>query len=266
MFSSLISKTILSPNYNVRKNAWYNPTGKILKITPHHAAFVGTATQVANCFSSTARQASCNYAIGNDGEIIGVVDEENRAWTSSSPENDYLAVTIEVSNSVSGEPWTVSDAAFNSLIKLCVDICERNDISSLNFTGDASGNLTAHRFFASTACPGTYLYSKFPEIVEKVNKILNNESEEEEMTATEKAYVEGLEKRIKELEERTEVKYAWLEGKKDLVPDWAFKDIQYLYNKRFLKGTETGSLALSYMELRVLCVISRIAQKIWNGN
>lgn len=256
MFSTLISRTILSPNYNVRKNSTYNPSDKITKITPHHAAFVGTAEQIANCFSSTSRQASCNYAIGNDGEIIGVVDENNRAWTSSSPSNDYLAVTIEVSNSVSGEPWTISDAAWNSLVNLCVDICKRNGIAELCFTGNANGNLTAHRFFASTACPGTYLYGKFPELAETVNNYLKGE---EPMTAEEKKYVKSLEKRIKDIEDRTSVKYGYIDKN---MPSWARNDISYLVNKGLLKGDKNGNLQLSYIELRVLCVISRIAQKI----
>jgi hypothetical protein len=60
-----------------------------------------------------------------------------------------------------------------SLIKLCVDICKRNGIKELNFTGDAKGNLTQHNYFAATACPGAYLKSKFKYIAEEVNKELN---------------------------------------------------------------------------------------------
>lgn len=59
---------------------------------------------------------------------------------------------------------------------MCVDICQRHGIKQLNFTGDASGNLTFHRMFANTNCPGPYLESKFPWLAEQVNKRLGQTS------------------------------------------------------------------------------------------
>ena len=63
-----------------------------------------------------------------------------------------------------------------SLIDLCVDICKRNGIQRLNFTGDKTGNLTMHCYFKSTLCPGPYLKSKFPYIASEVNKRLGAET------------------------------------------------------------------------------------------
>ena len=60
------------------------------------------------------------------------------------------------------------------LIDLCVDICKRNGIAKLNYTGDKNGNLTRHNMFAATVCPGPYLQSKFPYIAEEVNKRLGS--------------------------------------------------------------------------------------------
>ena len=61
-----------------------------------------------------------------------------------------------------------------SLIKLCVDICERNPgIGRLNYTGDKTGNLTMHGWFSSTQCPGPYLKSKFQYIADEVNRRLD---------------------------------------------------------------------------------------------
>ena len=59
---------------------------------------------------------------------------------------------------------------------MCVDICQRHGIKQLNFTGDASGNLTMHKYFTSTNCPGPYLESKFPWLAEQVNKRLGQAS------------------------------------------------------------------------------------------
>ena len=84
----------------------------------------------------------------------------------------------------------------DALIALCVDICKRNGIARINFTGDDSGNLTMHRYYKATACPGTYLASKFSYIAEEVNKKLQ---EDEPMTAAEKKEFEALRKTVAEL-------------------------------------------------------------------
>lgn len=156
----------ISPNStNPRKS-------KIKKITIHHVAGIATVEQIGEIFAKPSRKASSNYGIDSNGRIGKYVEEENRAWTSGNAENDNQAITIEVSNDSYAPNWTVSDKAMQSLITLCVDICKRNGIKALNFTGDKSGNLTMHKYFQATACPGPYLESKFPYIAEEVNKIL----------------------------------------------------------------------------------------------
>ena len=142
-------------------------------ITIHHMAGNLDVETCGRLFSGT-RQASSNYAIGTDGRIACYVEEENRAWTSSSAENDHKAITIEVANDQIGGNWHVGDLALQRLIELCVDICQRNNIKELVFTGDIKGNVTLHKWFAATACPGPYLESKIPYVVEEVNKALRN--------------------------------------------------------------------------------------------
>ncbi|XCH79076.1 MAG: N-acetylmuramoyl-L-alanine amidase [Candidatus Dehalobacter alkaniphilus] len=165
--SPLVNYTKISPNSsNPRKDT-------IKKITIHHMAGNLTVEVCGNVFAPTSRQASANYGIGTDGRVGMYVEEKNRAWTSSNAENDNQAVTIEVANDEIGGNWHVSDAALNRLIDLCVDICKRNGIEKLNFTGDKNGNLTMHKYFAATACPGPYLSSKFPYIADEVNQRLN---------------------------------------------------------------------------------------------
>ena len=168
--SSLVNYTKLSPNYNPRKDA-------ISKITIHHMAGNLSVETCANVFNGK-RQASSNYGIGSDGRVGLYVEEKNRAWTSSNASNDHKAVTIEVANDGGANTnWHVSDKALAKLIDLCTDICKRNGIKRLNYTGDASGNLTRHNMFVATTCPGGYLQSKFPYIANEVNKRLNVEQE-----------------------------------------------------------------------------------------
>lgn len=102
------------------------------------------------------REASANYYIGPDGTICAGVSEDRRAWTSSSNWNDQRAITIEVSNNSGAPNWTISDASYKALIKLCADICKRYNIVPA-YTGHTDATLTVHNMFSATACPGPYL-------------------------------------------------------------------------------------------------------------
>lgn len=190
--SALVDYTRLTNNCSKPRG------GKICRITIHHMAGNLTVEQCAAVFCGT-RQASSNYGIGSDGRVGLYVEEKNRAWTSSSKANDNLAVTIEVANSVTEEPWTVSDAAYSKLIELCADICRRNGKSKLLYLGSRAATdayspaademlLTMHQWFAATSCPGTYLKQRFPEIARRVTEIL--EGDEEMSYETFKEYME----------------------------------------------------------------------------
>lgn len=165
--SPLVNYVRISPNSNNPRN------DKIQKITIHHVAGNLTVEQIGAIFAPVKRQASSNYGVDNKGRIGMYVEEKNRSWCSSNADNDHQAITIEVAN-ISGAPdWKVSDIALEKTIDLCVDICKRNGIDKINFTGDKTGNLTMHKWFAATACPGPYLESKFPYIADEINKRLN---------------------------------------------------------------------------------------------
>ncbi len=173
--SKLISYTKISPHKNPREDV-------IRKITIHHMAGDLSIERCGEVFQT--RQASANYGVGTDGRIALYVEEKDRAWTSSSRWNDHQAVTLEVANDEYGGEWHVSDKAVEATIKLCIDICKRNNIKEINYTGDDDGNLTRHNMFAATLCPGPYLQSKFPYIAEQVNKGLKSGSEPENVPAS----------------------------------------------------------------------------------
>lgn len=111
-----------------------------------------------NWFSNPNAQASSNYGIGSDGRIGLYVDEGDRSWCTSSRNNDHHAITIEVA-AYEDETYACTDEAYEALICLLVDICQRNDIPELRWKNDPDvlddpdyQNLNPHRFFASTAC------------------------------------------------------------------------------------------------------------------
>ena len=176
--SSLVDYTKISPNRTSPRNH------AIDRITIHHMAGNLSVETCGNVFAPSSRQASANYGIDSDGRVGMYVEEKDRSWCSSNSANDHRAVTIEVADDVIGNGWHSSDKAMNKLIELCVDICRRNGIAKLVYTGDTKGNLTMHKWFAATDCPGAYLESKFPWIADQVNKILegvnNNKNENQE--------------------------------------------------------------------------------------
>lgn len=187
--SSLVDYTLLSPNNSGKR------THKIDRITPH--CFVGqvTAERGAEVFKSASRQASCQYVIAKDGRVALVCDENNRSWCSSSSSNDQRAITIECASDTKS-PYAFTDACYNKLITLTVDICKRYNKTKLIWINNKEKALayepkdnelliTVHRWFANKSCPGDWLMSKMDDYVLNVNKIINTKNEN---TTTDKLY------------------------------------------------------------------------------
>ena len=163
-FSKLISKEVIAnPN-----NYYHYRDGNICKITPHHMAGILSGEDCARIFQDPNRYASATYCIGFNGDIVGNVPEEFAPGTSSNYYNDHHAITIEVSNDEYGGNWHISEASWNSLVNLCVDICKRYGFK-LVYDGTPNGSLTRHNMFADTSCPGPYLQSRFQELADTVN-------------------------------------------------------------------------------------------------
>ena len=176
--SSLVSYTRLSPNHSGLR------THSIDRITPHCVVGQCTVQTLGDIFAPTSRQASCNYGIGRDGRVGMYVEEKNRSWCSSSNANDQRAITIECASDTT-EPYAFRDIVYQTLIKLCVDICKRNGKTKLLWLGDKdktlayepkSGEmvLTVHRWFANKSCPGNWMYARMDDLAEKVTAALGS--------------------------------------------------------------------------------------------
>lgn len=165
--SKLASEFRASPHYRKGRD---HP---LTRVTIHHAVMVGNARMVAASFRGTDRK-SATYAIGTDGSVVQCVSEADTPWTSNSHDNDTRAITIEVANTSTKDPWPVGAETMEALVRLLVDICQRNPgIGRLRYTGDTTGNMTMHRWFHNTQCPGTYLAERFEQIADEVNKRLD---------------------------------------------------------------------------------------------
>lgn len=164
--SKLAKTQVWSPNCSSRGGQ------KICKFTPHYMAGNLTVKQCGEVFVPKSREASSNYGIDSDGNIACYVDEESRAWTSSSASNDSRAITVEVANT-SNVTGQVTKKAWDALVRLATDICYRYKFR-LKWTGDENGSLTAHYMFSSTACPGPYLKAHMGDLVKAVNSNLDS--------------------------------------------------------------------------------------------
>lgn len=169
--SSLVVYTKISPFKTEGRNH------KIDTITIHHMAGNLSIETCGNVFQT--REASSNYGVDSNGRVGMYVEEKDRSWCSSNRGNDNRAITIEVADCNS--KWEVSDKAMTALIELVVDCCKRNGIEKLVWSNNKNDrinhvngcNMTVHRDFSNTSCPGDWLYKKMPYIAEEVNKKLN---------------------------------------------------------------------------------------------
>ena len=178
--SSLVVYTGLSPNHSGQR------THSIDRTTPHCVVGQLSAETICACFPA-GRDASCNYGIGTDGRVSLCVEEKNRSWCSSSSANDQRAITIECASDKT-EPYAMNSAVYNSLIKLCTDICKRNGKKKLLWFADKNKSLnyapksdemviTVHRWFANKSCPGDWLYNRLGDLSAKVTAALGGSTQ-----------------------------------------------------------------------------------------
>jgi hypothetical protein len=126
------------------------------------------------------------------------VEEKNRSWCSSSNANDQRAVTIECASDKT-EPYAMNARVYDSLVKLCTDICRRNGKKKLLWLGDRNKTLnytpkpdemvlTVHRWFANKSCPGNWLYSRLGDLSAKVTAALGGSSVSKPITDAKQLY------------------------------------------------------------------------------
>lgn len=252
--SKLVVYTKLSPHCTKPRQ------GKIKGISIHTMAGPGSVEGCGQVFQTS--EASSHYGIGPDGRIGQYVLEENRAWCCSH-KVDHEVVTIEVSSIQSyQEPYECTDAAFESLINLCVDICQRNGIRELiwkegkqycpAFTGNwAVCNMVPHRYTTDKgkSCPGNYLFGKYGEIAERVNARLKGEDEDMDIN---KLLSEMTNEQAYELVKKAEIYAATLPD-----DDWSQKEGWWEKAKK--AGVSDGSSPVRHMKRNeVVAILGRL--------
>lgn len=252
--SKLVVYTKLSPHCTKPRQ------GKIKGISVHTMAGPGSVEGCGQVFQTS--EASSHYGIGPDGRIGQYVLEENRAWCCSH-KVDHEVVTIEVSSIQSyEEPYECTAAAFESLIDLCVDICQRNGIKKLiwkegkqycpAFTGNwAVCNMVPHRYTTDKgkSCPGNYLFGKYGEIAERVNAQLKGEDDDMDIN---KLLSEMTNEQAYELVKKAEIHAATL-------PDDDWSQREGWWEKAQEAGVSDGSSPVRHMKRNeVVAILGRL--------
>ena len=84
------------------------------------------------------------------------------------------------------EPYAFKQVVYDTLIKLCIDICRRNNKKRLLWFGDKAKTLnyspksdemvlTVHRWFCNKSCPGDWMYARMGDLAAKVTEALAEE-------------------------------------------------------------------------------------------
>lgn len=153
---------------------------EITKITVHCYDGCGTSTGPIGGWISGG-EVSSNYLIGEEGDVCLFIPEEYRGHTSANFDNDFHAITIEVSNKrgYTSGPRTdptaheLAPKAYEKLILVCADICKRYNFR-LNYDGTANGSLTCHWMFTDNrSCPGGWFMGRINDFCDKVNALLS---------------------------------------------------------------------------------------------
>lgn len=151
----------------------YNDIGRrsIDRLIVHHTAG-GTDAGNIDLLSKSARDVSATYCLLTDAQLVGIVPEEYRPWTSNSPgvDADRNSVTVETVNTSGPPHWYVSDAQVERLAQLAADLSTRYGWGGLD-----RARVIGHRQVAQTACPGPYLYPLLDHIVTRANQILEGD-------------------------------------------------------------------------------------------
>ena len=184
-YSSLAKTYIMSPNCTKPRNQ------SIDSVAIHTMAANLTVESCGTWFQNPMAEASSNYGIDSAGNIAVYVEEENRSWCTSNRNVDHRAVTIEVASTTTDEPYACTPQAYEALITLLVDICQRNNIYELKWKNDmhyaisaANGgpvreqNMFVHRWFdLEKSCPGNWLFMRMGQIANEVNQRLKSEKQ-----------------------------------------------------------------------------------------
>ncbi len=169
-FSSLVGRTFATTKQGPRYGK------RVERLIVHHCANTNSEAMV-RYLSGSGGGTSASYCLTTKPELVGIVPEELRPWTSNAIvggvnyDNDSNSVTVETVNLTGPPEWLVTDGQIELLAKLAADLCKRYGWGKLD-----RNRVVGHREVLPkgyTECPGPHLYAHLDAIVKRGNEILN---------------------------------------------------------------------------------------------
>lgn len=143
---------------------------KVTAIAIHHMAGNLSVEQCGRVFHNN--QVSAHYGV-NGNKIGAYVDEKNTAWAMGVFSWNQRTISIEMANCKGAPNWEVADETIETTIKLVADIAYRIGWTYIAYDGTLKGSdVIAHKWVASTACPGPYASKKLKYIATEADKLL----------------------------------------------------------------------------------------------
>lgn len=150
-------------------------TSKINGAIPHVAAARGALDFVAN---PNSRDNHPTYYIDLEGNLYGIVHPDRRPWTTSH-DVDEEAVTFEIANPNGDQhPYPITEASLATLKRTLLHHAREEGYSAfvLNQRGQDQTRqgffIGGHRQYHQVACPGDWLWSRWPGIIQELNAAL----------------------------------------------------------------------------------------------
>ncbi len=181
---------------------------------------------------------SFHYAVDDKGVIQGIPDNRNafHAGDGANGEGNRNYLGLEICYSKSGGERFVQ-AEKNAAIFIAMKLKEYGwDIS----------HVKKHQDFSGKYCPHRTLDMGWQRFLDMIQRELTKE--DDELTREEvQAMIDASKERVY---------HYW-----DELPEWAYKPIRTLYDKRYFFGNNPGDLDLPYSTMRTLVVLARALEE-----
>lgn len=261
--SYIIDNSIKAKHYGSKRNI-----DKIKYIAIHYTANSGTKASAkgnANYFKTITRKASAHYIVDTKDIIYQCVPDNYVAYAvGGSKYNDISetggaslygivtntnSISIEMVSCSNDNGFYIPKETIDRTIELIKDLMEKYP----NIQG-----VCRHFDVTGKPCPKTHCITPEGEKQWKefLNKINNNEKEDEPMTKEERQEFDNLKKQVADLvqilETSDKVYHYTME-----VPNWGRPTIQKLLDKGLYNGTSPSDLNLPETLLRVLVINDR---------
>ena len=214
-------------------------------IVVHNTANDASAESEIKYMQNSNSSTSFHYAV-DDKTVIKAIPENRNAWHAGDGANgkgNRYGLSVEICYSKSGGEKFIK--AEENAAKFIATLLE-------NYGWDIS-KVKKHQDFSGKYCPHRTLDMGWDRFLNMIKKYMK---EDDEMTAEERAKINGLADVVSMLTEKVD-KLAATYDSIDSVPEWARPTISKLIERGFLKGDENGKLDLDKNMLRTLVILDR---------